>query len=52
MRDLYKNFLKQGILPDAVDRQDFNTLIWVVLSLSHDAETKGDTGDTPIMGLL
>ena len=53
MRDLYKTFLKQGILPSEVDKQDLDILLWIALSPDEQGAAEGAlTADGPIMGLL
>lgn len=42
--------MKAQIMPDVVDRQDLDTLLWIILS-QNEEETKENT-DAPIMGLL
>jgi hypothetical protein len=37
-------------MPDEVDRQDWDTLLWLLLSMNEE-EPKQDT-NAPIMGLL
>lgn len=50
LRNLYKSFLKINIMPSEVDKQELDTLYWIILS-QNEEETKQNT-DTPIMGLL
>jgi len=53
LRNLYKTFLKQGILPSEVDKQDLDILLWVALSPDEQSAAEGAlTTDGPIMGLL
>ena len=53
MRNLYKSFLKQGILPSEVDKQDLDVLLWVCLSDSIEKEKEETVStDRAINGLF